>query len=865
MKKKLYTFGNGNAEGNISMKSLLGGKGANLAEMCRLKLPIPPGFTITTDVCKDYYDNNCELPNYFVDEIDSAVSGLEELTHKKLGDKYRPLLLSVRSGARSSMPGMMDTILNLGINATTITGISDQRFARDSYRRFLQMYGSVVLNIHSDQFEKIISNIKHGNNIYEDTELSSENLLSIIRDFKNLIQDHQVNFTEDPKQQLYNAIKAVFDSWMSKRAITYRKINNIPDCWGTAVNVQVMVFGNMNDESGSGVAFTRNPSTGANEVFGEYLINAQGEDVVAGIRTPKLIANDMQKNFPVAYESLMNVATQLERHYSDMQDIEFTIEDSKLWLLQTRSAKRTAKAAVKVAMDMLGEGLINKQEALMMVEPSSLEQLIHPVLDTEADCKIIARGLPASPGAASGIVVFSNADAVDQVRNGRDVILVRKDTSPEDIEGMNSAVGILTTCGGMTSHAAVVSRGMGKVCICGVDTITIDYHDGTFTTKGGDVVRAGDIITLDGNTGRVIFGKAVTTKAIFYDEFHDFIAIANEFSSIGIRANADTVQDIKNAKIFGIDGIGLCRTEHMFFSSDRINLVRKMIIAEDVNDRLTVLNRLEEIQREDFLGIFTELGGLPITIRLLDPPLHEFLPHDADATRVLAEKIDLPYSFVNKRVNQLKETNPMLGHRGCRLGISYPEIYEMQVRAILSAATEIPSSKLEIMVPFVMNERDFKWIKNLILRVGADYSVKYSIGNMIELPSAALNANKIAEHSEFFSFGTNDLTQMTLGLSRDDSAPVLTPYCEYNILSADPFISLQQEDVGELLKIAVERGKSTNPKLKLGICGEHGGNPETVYFSARLGLDYVSCSAYRVPIARLAGAQYVVRQQEKKS
>ncbi|MBQ4875356.1 MAG: pyruvate, phosphate dikinase [Rickettsiaceae bacterium H1] len=858
MKKVIYTFSVGESEGYIAMKELLGGKGANLAEMCRLKLPVPPGFTITAEVCTEYYNNNRNLPDYVIREIDEAILRLERKMGKTLGDKDNPMLLSVRSGSKSSMPGMMDTILNLGINEITVNGIPDKRFAYDSYRRFIQMYGSVVLGINVSDFEKVIGRVKADNRIFEDIGLTEEHLLLIVKKFKELIKSNCGEFIEDVKLQLINSVKAVFDSWMSKRAISYRKINGISENWGTAVNVQAMVFGNLNESSGSGVAFTRNPSNGEKELFGEYLLNAQGEDVVSGIRTPKLISENMKKDLPEAYQSLLKVQSKLEEHYRDMQDVEFTVQDKKLWVLQTRSAKRTVKAAIKVAMDMLDEGLITKEETIVRIEPSSLEQLIHPVLDETSDYKIIARGLPAAPGAVSGIAVFSIDEAIKQVKVGKNVILVRKETSPEDIEGMNSAVGILTTCGGMTSHAAVVSRGMGKVCVCGTEGIVIDYEKQMFITKDNLVVKAGEIITLDGNSGRVILGEATTNNAVFFDQFHNFMKVVSNIGKIDVRANADNVQDVKTAKFFGVDGIGLCRTEHMFFSSDRINLVRKMIISETRSERLAVLSELEKVQTEDFTKIFREIGNLPVTIRLLDPPLHEFLPHDEKSIRAFANNVDLPHLVVVRRINKLKEVNPMLGHRGCRVGISYPEIYEMQVRSILASATAVPGVKPEIMVPFVMNEKDFCFVKDLVEKVAWEYLVDYSIGNMIELPSAALNAEKIGAHSEFFSFGTNDLTQMTMGLSRDDSAPVLNSYCKNEILKTDPFASLQQDDVGELMKIAIERGKKSNSSLKIGICGEHAGDPKTVHFCAKLGLDYVSCSPYRVLIARLSAAQYVL-------
>lgn len=856
MKKRIYIFGDKNTEGSIEMKNILGGKGANLAEMCRLDLPIPPGFTISTEVCSEYYQNNCVLPSYLKKAIKSAVSVLEKKMNRVFGDARNPLFLSVRSGSRSSMPGMMDTILNLGMNDVTVLGMKNKRCAYDSYRRFIQMYGSVVHGVDTGVFEEIIDSVKCKHDIIEDVELTTEHLLLIVNQFTKTIELMCDKYTQDVHDHLHSAVKAVFDSWMSNRAISYRKINNIPEEWGTAVNIQVMVFGNMNLNSGSGVAFTRNPSTGDKELFGEYLVNAQGEDVVSGLRTPKVIVGNMNNELPDAYEDLLKIGGRLEEHYRDMQDIEFTVQDKKLWLLQTRCAKRTAKSAIKVAMDMINDGLITKEEAVMRIDPYSLEQLIHPVLDETIDCKVIAQGLPAAPGAISGVVVFSTDDAVAEVKNGADVILVRRETSPEDIDGMHTAVGILTTCGGMTSHAAVVSRGMGKVCVCGADGIAIDYEHNMFITKDNIVVKKGDIITLDGSSGKVIFGKAVTRNSMLFDQFYDFMDIMREVApQVRVRANADNVQDIRSAKLFGTDGVGLCRTEHMFFSSERINLVRRMIIAETSSDRISVLNKLEKIQTQDFIEIFKEIGGLPVTIRLLDPPLHEFLPHDEKSIRLLADSMNIPYSQLSQRIVRLKETNPMLGHRGCRLGVSYPEIYKMQVHAILCAASQIQNTVPEIMVPFVMNDKDFQFIKNIIEEVAIDYSVKYLIGHMIELPSAALNSGKIAAHSSFFSFGTNDLTQMTLGLSRDDSSPIINPYREYAILDVDPFVSLQEGDVGELMQIAVDRGRAANKDLKIGICGEHGGDPQAVSFCVKLGLDYISCSPYRLSIARLAATQ----------
>ncbi len=863
MKKFIYSFGKNGAEGNYNMTDILGGKGANLAEMCHLKLPIPSGFTISTEVCKEYYKNNRILPNYAKDGIKEALTNLEKETGRKLGDIEKPLFISIRSGSRSSMPGMMDTILNLGMNDITIETFSDKRFAYDSYRRFIQMYCNVVLGIDMFHFEEIIEQVKNEHNIIEDSAFTEENLFLIVQKFKDLVQSSRLGyFTQNVHEQLENSIKAVFDSWMNNRAISYRKINNIPEGWGTAVNIQVMVFGNLNNNSASGVAFTRNPSNGKKELFGEYLVNAQGEDVVSGVRTPKIIQGNMQVDLPETYQKLVEIQKKLENHYRDVQDIEFTIQDGKLWLLQTRSAKRTAVAAINTAIDMMNEGLITKQEAIMKVKPNSLEQLIHPTLDETADCNIIAKGLPAAPGAASGIVAFSTEAAVQQAKSGKNVILVRNETSPEDINGMNSAVGILTTCGGMTSHAAVVSRGMGKVCVCGADSISIDYDSKQFTTKGKVIVKAGEIITLDGSSGRVILGEAITTEAVLFDKFNTFMHLANDFAQINIRANADNVKDIQIAKLFNANGIGLCRTEHMFFNKNNVDYVRRMILAETKSERLKALKEIEKIQMRDFKDIFKKIGNMPITIRLLDPPLHEFLPQNENAIQELAKKLNLTYSFVTKRVSQLKETNPMLGHRGCRLGISYPEIYETQIRAIFSAASSLKNFKLEIMIPFVMNEKDFIFIKQLVKKTAQNFTIDYLIGNMIELPSSALNADKIGLHSDFFSFGTNDLTQTTLGLSRDDSTATLNSYKEQEILGCDPFISLQQEDVGELVKIAIERGRKVNKNLKLGICGEHGGDPKTVHFCAEIGLDYISCSPYRIPIARLAAAQYAIKNNE---
>lgn len=862
MKKFIYAFGNDSTEGCIEMRDLLGSKGANLAEMCLLGLPVPSGFTISTEVCNEYYSNNRTLPVDIRTAIKQAISTLEQNNKLKFGDTKTPLFISVRSGSRSSMPGMMDSILNIGMNDDTIQLIPDQRFACDSYRRLIQMYGNVVLHIESRLFEAVISDVKHIRGIRHDSELNVEELSEIIQRFQGVIAlNSDKTFPQDVHTQLYNAIIAVFASWMNERAVSYRKIHNISEKWGTAVNVQTMVFGNLNNDSGSGVAFTRNPSNGLKELFGEYLVNAQGEDIVSGVRTPKTITGNMHQDFPDAYTQLIKIQHQLENHYRDMQDIEFTVQDKKLWILQTRNAKRAAKSAIKVVVDMVDEGLISRTEAIMRVDFSVIERLMHPTLDEKADYQVIARGLPAAPGAVSGIVVFSTAEAIQQANSGQQVILVRNETSPEDINGMNSAVGILTTCGGMTSHAAVVSRGMGKVCICGTEGIVIDYKNKIFTAQNNCILKSGDVITLDGNSGKVIAGKATTVNIPLSDQFHRFMRWVNEHANIQVRTNADTIPDIVHAKLFNVDGIGLCRSEHMFFGSNRINLMRKMIIADTFTVRMDALKELEEIQKQDFIGIFREIGDLPVTIRLLDPPLHEFLPIDEASIQSLADNINLPYTFISKRIFQLKETNPMLGHRGCRLGISYPEIYEMQVRAIFAAATSLPNydnMKLEIMVPFVMNVQEFKIIKSLIQNIGKQYSIKYSVGNMVELPSAALTADKIAQDSEFFSFGTNDLTQMTLGLSRDDASTFINSYCEEQILPIDPFVSLYQDSVGELMKIAIRLGKKVNPRLKLGICGEHGGDPDTVQFCIKLGLDYVSCSPYRIPVARLAAAQYSI-------
>ncbi|WP_298436911.1 pyruvate, phosphate dikinase [Geobacter sp.] len=877
--KYVYFFGNGQAEGRADMKNLLGGKGANLAEMTSIGLPVPPGFTITTEVCTHYYDNGRQYPAMLTAEVAENLKKVEALMGRTFGDPGNPLLVSVRSGARASMPGMMDTILNLGLNDETVQGIiaqsGDERFAYDAYRRFVQMYSDVVMGMEKDILEHLLEQKKEAKGVHLDTELTAADWRELVGVFKAKIRETLgTAFPENPQDQLWGAIGAVFGSWMNQRAITYRRLNNIPADWGTAVNVQSMVFGNMGNDCATGVAFTRDPSTGENYFYGEYLVNAQGEDVVAGIRTPQPInrANgkdatlpSMEEVMPACYQQLAQIRGILEKHYRDMQDIEFTIEKGKLYMLQTRNGKRTAKAAIKIAVDMVAEGLIDEKTAVLRVSPSQLDQLLHPSLDPKAPKKVIAKGLPASPGAASGEVVFTADEAEAAARLGLKVILVRVETSPEDIHGMHAAQGILTARGGMTSHAAVVARGMGKCCVAGCGDIKVDYAACQFVTAKGEVVKKGDTITLDGSTGEVMLGQVPTVPPQLTGDFGILMGWVDRFRTLKVRTNADTPNDSKVAREFGAEGIGLCRTEHMFFEAERIAAVREMILAEDVEGRKRALAKILPMQKGDFIGIFREMKGLPVTIRLLDPPLHEFLPQEEKDVEALAKTMGVTPQTLKNKVDYLHEFNPMLGHRGCRLGLTFPEIYDMQVQAIMEAACELTKNEgfaivPEIMIPLVATVTELSRLKaNAVAvceEVMARYGVKidYLIGTMIELPRAALTADEIAREAEFFSFGTNDLTQTTFGLSRDDAGKFLPFYVESGLLEEDPFVSLDQNGVGLLVRMAVEKGRATRSGIKLGICGEHGGDPSSVIFCHRIGLDYVSCSPFRVPIARLAAA-----------
>ncbi len=879
--KFVYSFGDGKSEGDSSMKDLLGGKGANLAEMSNMGLPVPLGFTITTEVCDVYYKGGKKFPDSLKSEVEKALGVIEKKLDAKFGDEKNPLLFSVRSGARASMPGMMDTVLNLGLNDKTVQGLAQKsgnaRFAWDSYRRFIQMYADVVLEVDRYNFEVILDEKKHELGARLDTDLSAADLEEIASMFKAKVKEETGrDFPQNVDEQLWGAVRAVFDSWMNDRAITYRQLNNVPASWGTAVNVQSMVFGNMGDDSATGVAFTRNPSTGEKALYGEFLINAQGEDVVAGIRTPQSITNagkaqlgsvlpSMEEAMPAVFAEFMKIYQKLELHYRDMQDIEFTVQNKKLWMLQTRNGKRTAHAAVKIAVDMVHEKLIDKKEAIKRIEPDSLDQLLHPTLDPKAVVNVIAKGLPASPGAASGVVVFSSHDAEKRAETGEKVILVRVETSPEDIKGMHVSQGILTARGGMTSHAAVVARGMGTPCVSGATGLHVE-HNGKFFTAHGVKVHEGETITINGSTGEVILGIVPTLKPNLSQDFAELMTWADEIRTLKVRTNAETALDCQTARDFGAEGIGLCRTEHMFFNEDRIISVREMILAETVEGRKKALAKLLPMQRKDFVEIFKIMAGLPVTIRLLDPPLHEFLPHKDSEIAEVARVVGVDVNYVKHRTHQLQEQNPMLGHRGCRLGISYPEIYEMQARAIFEAATIVKKETgkdvlLEIMVPLVATKKEIQILRALIIATEKEVEkeqgvkLKYMVGTMIELPRAALVADKIAEEAEFFSFGTNDLTQTTFGLSRDDSASFLGHYQKAGIMEKDPFAELDQDGVGELIKIAVQKGKATRKDIKLGICGEHGGNPPSIYFCHKVGLDYVSCSPYRVPIARLAAAR----------
>ena len=880
MNKLILNFKSKDSKKIKEPKNFLGGKGANLSEMGRMGLPVPPGFTISTKVCELFYKDKKKLNKNLVTQIKKELKIIEKDVGKKFGDLINPLLLSVRSGARVSMPGMMDTILNLGLNDKTVNALalktSNGRFAKDSYRRFIQMYGNVVMGVESYHFEELIENYKLTKGVLLDTDLDENDWDGLIADFKRTVKEKaKKDFPQDVYQQLLGAISAVFLSWESNRAKVYRKLNQIPAEWGTAVNVQSMVFGNMGEDCATGVVFTRNPSDGLNEIYGEYLINAQGEDVVAGTRTPQYItkkarlqakvkALSMEEIMPNVYKQLHKILKKLEKHYKDMQDVEFTVENKKLWMLQTRSGKRTAKSAVKIAVDMVKEKLISKKEAVLRVDPNSLDTLLHPTLDEKSSINVIANGLPASPGAASGKVVFTSEEAERLTGMMQDTILVRVETSPEDIQGMHAAKGILTARGGMTSHAAVVARGMGRPCVSGSSEIDINYDNKSFKTASIEI-KEGEVITIDGSTGRIIAGSVATVKPEISGDFSKLMSWADSFRKLKIRTNSETPKDTKTAKDFGAEGIGLCRTEHMFFDEERILSVREMILSKTKEDRAKALKKLLPHQKKDFVEIFKIMNGLPVTVRLLDPPLHEFLPRTSKEINEVANVVGLSTKEVETRIEELHEQNPMLGHRGCRLGISFPEIYEMQCRAIFEALAELRKKKVksafpEIMIPLVSTEPEIKIMKDLVINIASEVQklnkikIEFMVGTMIELPRAAIKAKEIAKHAEFFSFGTNDLTQTTFGISRDDSGKFLNDYLDNKIFLIDPFVSID-DGVADLVEIAVDKGKSQNKKLKLGICGEHGGDPKSIEFCSKAGLNYVSCSPFRVPIARLAAAQ----------
>ena len=884
--KTVYFFAAGQTEGNAGMKNTLGGKGANLAEMTSLGIPVPPGFTIATDVCGIFYKNGMQIPADVIASVEEALVRVEQKIGKKFGDRENPLLVSVRSGARASMPGMMDTILNLGLNDETVEGLAKKsgnpRFAWDSYRRFVQMYSDVVMGMNASFLEVTMEDLKDEKKYKLDTDMKTEDLQWLVKKFKQQIfETTGQKFPSDPKEQLWGAIGAVFRSWNTPRAIAYRGLHGIPESWGTAVNVQSMVFGNMGDDSATGVAFTRNPSTGENAFYGEWLVNAQGEDVVAGIRTPNNLTKaeaaasgrpgtSLEEKMPTIYKELVDIYHNLEKHYRDMQDMEFTIEQGKLWMLQTRNGKRTARAALKIACDMLDEKLLTPQEAIMRLDPKSLDQLLHPTLDPKAQKTQLSKGLPASPGGACGQIVFSSEEAVEWKEKGLKTILVRIETSPEDILGMVAAQGILTTRGGMTSHAAVVARGMGKCCVAGCGDVTVDYNKEEMRVAGY-VLKKGDVITLDGSTGSVYLGEVKTVEPQLDDVFERVMKMADQFRTMKVRANADTPKDATTARGFGAEGIGLCRTEHMFFGADRITAMREMIVADNKAEREEALEKLLPMQRQDFLELFKTMKGYPVTIRLLDPPLHEFVPHTDEETKELAQKINVDFEKLRHRVKSLHEFNPMLGHRGCRLAITYPEIYIMQTRAIAEAASQLVKEGMtlvpEIMIPLVGVDSELAKLRELVekevIAVQTEQGVafQYMVGTMIELPRAAVTADEISEHADFFSFGTNDLTQTTLGLSRDDAARFLGSYVSEGIFKADPFVTIDQVGVGKLVKMGVDLGRRGKQDLKVGVCGEHGGDPESIHFFQKAGLDYVSCSPYRVPIARLAAAQAALAQK----
>ena len=886
MQKLVYYFGDRQTEGKAEMRDLLGGKGANLAEMCNLGLPVPHGFTISTEVCTYYYNNNKSLPEKLKLEIKKNIKKIENFTKMKFGSNSNPLLLSVRSGSRASMPGMMDTILNLGLNNEAVNGLAqstkNERFAFDSYRRFIQMYSDVVLEIDNSLFEDALEDIKIENGYSEDTELTPQNLKDLTETYKKIVLN-ELNrpFPQDPSEQLWGAISAVFSSWMNNRAITYRKLNNLPSSWGTAVNIQSMVFGNMGEDCATGVAFTRNPNNGENIFYGEYLINAQGEDVVAGIRTPYPLSKDTEDDFtadkslevkmPKIYDELLECRSVLEKHYGDMQDIEFTVQDNKLFLLQTRNGKRTAEAAIKIAVDMVHEGKINTNDALIRVEPESLNQLLHPTLDNNAKSDFLIRGMPASPGAVSGKIVLESDDAVKLSAAGESVILVRLETSPEDIAGMHAASGILTSRGGMTSHAAVVARGMGRACITGANELRIDFEN-KIIFFGEKKIKSGAEITIDGSSGNVYLGQVPTVYPEMSESFVTLMKWADKLRRLKVRTNAETPNDAKTAIKFGAEGIGLCRTEHMFFDENRINVMRQMILAEDSNERENALDKLLPMQRKDFEDLFLIMKGLPVTIRLLDPPLHEFLPNNEKDMISLSTTTGISLEKIKEQSLKLHEANPMLGHRGCRLAVSYPEICEMQSKAIFEAAVNIQKKinqkvNVEIMIPLASTSKEIDVCKEIIDKVASTITIKmkekidYLVGTMIELPRAALCADQLASSADFFSFGTNDLTQTTFGISRDDIGNFLNKYLEDGIFQNDPFISIDKEAVGSLLKIGIKKGKETNKFLKLGVCGEHGGDPNSIDFFEEIGLDYISASPFRIPIARLAAAQSIIKKK----
>ena len=879
MTKYVYAF----TEGNKDMRNLLGGKGANLAEMTNLGLPIPKGFTITTEACINYYKESKKISKDIEEEIFSNIKLLEEQIGKEFGSNDNPLLVSVRSGARASMPGMMDTILNLGLNDISVEGLAkktkNERFAYDSYRRFIQMYSDVVMEVNKSFFEKIIDEVKKEKNITYDTELTVEDLKELVKRFKKVYSNHMhgEEFPQDPKEQLIGAVEAVFRSWNNKRAIVYRRMNDIPGDWGTAVNVQSMVFGNMGENSGTGVAFTRDPATGKKGIYGEYLINAQGEDVVAGVRTPEPITK-LQEDMPECYNEFIHIADSLEKHYRDMQDMEFTIEEGKLYILQTRNGKRTAKAAIKIACDLIDENMITEKEALLRIDAKSLDQLLHPTFNDEAlkEGIEIGEALPASPGAADGKVVFTALDAKKQGKGGKGerVVLVRLETTPEDIEGMTASQGILTGRGGRTSHAAVVARGMGTCCVAGCTQMSINEEEKYFTL-GGYTFHEGDYISIDGNTGKIYKGDIKTEEATVSGDFGRIMSLADKYRTLGIRTNADNPKDTKKAIELGAEGIGLCRTEHMFFEEDRIPKIRKMILSETSEERTKALNELIPFQKGDLKAMYKELKGMPMTVRYLDPPLHEFLPSEEEEIISLAKEMNVTVEHLKNKIAELHEFNPMMGHRGCRLDVTYPEIAKMQTRALMEAAIEVNEEEgyditPEIMIPLVGEEKELKFVKDIVVEVAEEVkkeknsNIKYHIGTMIEVPRAALLADEIAKEAEFFSFGTNDLTQLTFGFSRDDAGKFLDSYYQNQIYEIDPFAKLDQKGVGKLVEMAVEKGKSTRSDIKLGICGEHGGEPSSIEFFHKVGLDYVSCSPYRVPIARLAAAQATIKSGDRK-